>query len=73
MEGKEKFTYSYMYACFHDFLPLISFWQERDVTSQALIPNLWQQIIALQVDDDDDTEEEEQEGGEGADDDVADE
>ena len=50
------------------FLPLIAFWQERDAISQALITNLRQQIVALQVDDDDDAKEE-QEGGEDAADD----
>ena len=46
--------------------------QERDVTSEALIANLRQQIAALQVDDGDDAEEEEQEGGKEADDDAPD-
>ena len=61
-----------MYTCFHDCLPFMTFWQERDAISQALIANLRQQITALQVDDDDDAEEEEQEGGEDVDDDAPD-
>ena len=74
VEGKENLAYAYMYACSHDFLPLIAFWQERDAISQALIANLWQQIVALQIDDDeDDAEDKEQEGGKDADDDAADE
>ena len=61
-----------MYACLHDFLPFMIFWQERDAISQALITNLQQQIAALWVDDDDEVEEKEQEGGKDVDVDAAD-
>ena len=53
-------SYLYMYACFHDYLPHIAFWQERDELSQARIANLEQQVATLQVDDDDDVEEDDE-------------
>ena len=43
-----------MYTCFHDFLPLVMFVQDRDDTNQARTTGLDRQVIAPQVDDDDD-------------------
>lgn len=49
--------YDYMYACFHDNLPSVVIWQERDEAREATITALEEQIAAFQVEDDDDEDE----------------